>query len=147
MFGVADLGGYLRGTWRLERTLVDRATGERGRVRGSVEYVLDAGGALVQHESGELAWGGHRGPAYRVLRLEPTADPGVWRVLFDDGRPFHPLDLRRGAATVEHACGPDLYVGEFRIRSADVWTYCWSVTGPAKSLQLDSVLTREPRSG
>lgn len=145
MFAVSDLAAYLDGDWRIDRVLVDLASGCRGAFVGTVSFEREPGGILVQNETGELAWGAHRGPAYRRLRMHPTGDPGVLEVLFDDGRPFHFLDLRSGATAVEHPCGRDNYVGEFRVESAAAWSYRWTVTGPAKTFRLGSTLSRSDR--
>ncbi|MGH3423397.1 MAG: DUF6314 family protein [Nocardioidaceae bacterium] len=146
MLPVADLVAYLSGHWTIERSLLERTTGDRGTFRGTVEYEPADGGGLRQRERGELVWGGHRGPAYRCLWLRPLGGPGVLEVLFEDGRDFHVLDLRTGVATAEHACGRDVYAGEFEVESAAAWAYRWTVTGPHKSLLLSSRLTRPARA-
>jgi len=55
-------------------------------------------------------------------------------VRFDDGRPFHTLDLSTGRAEVEHDCAPDRYRGRYRINGEDRWTLAWQVRGPRKQM-------------
>lgn len=68
-------------------------------------------------------------------------------VFFDDGRPFHRLDLSAGMDNPEHPCSPDVYRGSFLVSGPDAWSYEWSVTGPAKDLLLTSELRRDPDAG
>lgn len=57
---------------------------------------------------------------------------------FDDGRPFHPLDLRAGRADVEHLCGSDTYRGTYVVAGAEAFSTRWRVTGPGRD---DAIVT------
>ena len=68
-------------------------------------------------------------------------------VRFDDGRPFHALDLSAGTCPVRHDCPPDVYDGAYRVLDADRFTVRWTVTGPRKDSVLETTFTREYRRG
>jgi len=137
---VADLRAFLGGAWHLERDLEDRRAATRGRLAGRAVFAPEGavpGAALRYREAGELAFAGHRGAFYRVY-LYRFPRPGRAEVAFDDGRPFHDLDLTRGAWAAVHRCGDDLYEGRFAATGADAWRAVWRVTGPRKDLVLTS---------
>ena len=122
------MSAELIGRWSVERRLLDRLTGTTGRFEGVATFTPDGRWS----EEGTLAFGAYRGPARRELRI---ADGMVW---FSDGRAFHPFDL---SAPVEHVCGEDRYVGEYRL-AADVLEVVWLVTGPHKDQRIESVYRR-----
>lgn len=133
---VTDPLAYLAGTWRVHRTMRDLAAGRDGSFQGLA--TIEAHGAgLLWREAGMVRMGGHEGPAGRVLRVVPAPEGG-WEVLFDDGRPFHPLDLRTGACDVVHLCGRDRYEGTYRALGAGAMSVAWRVRGPAKDLEMVS---------
>lgn len=139
---VDELGPFLLGSWRVTRTLHDLGSGAVGSFEGTAVFSRREDGMIGHREHGLLAWGGRGGEAERSWDLVATDDPGVWDVRFDDGRPFHRLDLRTGRWATEHRCAPDLYVGDFEVEAPDAWRYTWQVSGPRKSLELASRLTR-----
>jgi hypothetical protein len=100
-----------------------------------------APGELSWREEGELVSAAHRGPARRAMRIAPAG--ASWEVLFDDGRPFHPLDLSGGGCDVVHLCGADRYEGAFRMDGPDHLTVRWRVRGPAKDLEIVSDYRRQ----
>ena len=122
------MSAELIGRWSVERRLLDRLTGTTGRFEGVATFAPDGRWS----EEGTLAFGAYRGPARRELRI---ADGMVW---FSDGRAFHPFDL---SAPVEHVCGEDRYLGEYRL-AADVLEVVWLVTGPHKDQRIESVYRR-----
>ena len=122
------MSAELIGRWSVERRLLDRLTGTTGRFEGVATFTPDGRWS----EEGTLAFGAYRGPARRELRI---ADGMVW---FSDGRAFHPFDL---SAPVEHVCGEDRYLGEYRL-AADVLEVVWLVTGPHKDQRIESVYRR-----
>lgn len=139
--GVVDLGRFLRGAWRIERDIL-AAGRPAGRFTGSGRFEPDAeiAGRLRYVEHGTLQLGDHTGPASRDLGYVvsgPTA-----QVVFDDGRPFHDLDLRTGVHEVEHPCRADRYHGRFEVLSLDRWRHTWTVIGPAKDHRIVTVLRR-----
>jgi hypothetical protein len=137
---VPDPVPYLAGRWRLVRQITDLSTGLAGRFLGTAEF-RKFGDGLHYRESGELEFGGHRGPAWRELRYRRAGPTGL-RVEFDDGRFFHDLDLASGRCQVSHPCRADMYEGEFRVLGADRWRQDWQVTGPAKEQWLRTSFDR-----
>jgi hypothetical protein len=126
----ADLGAWFRGRWSVRRAI----NGDAGRFTGTAEFTRQDSGATRWHESGELTLGAHRGPAWRTLELGPGGDrDGPWLVRFDDGRPFHDLDLSAGLWEPEHLCGPDVYRGRYEVLGADRLRVTWQVTGPGRA--------------
>jgi uncharacterized protein DUF6314 len=87
-----------------------------------------------------VRFGDHEGPAARRLSIAPAGDG--WLVSFDDGRPFHALDLAGGACAVEHVCGDDRYAGEYRLIDAGTLAVRWRVTGPGKDLEITTTYRR-----
>ncbi len=138
---VADLRAYLAGSWRVERTLLNRSSGIRGRFDGTVLFESDDGG-LRQREHGTISWPTHTGPATREYLLRPTADPAALDIYFPDGRFFHTLNLSAGEWTTVHGCAPDTYNVTYRLLSASRLNYSWDVTGPNKDLLLSTSLFR-----
>jgi hypothetical protein len=138
-----DLAAFLLGTWRLEREIVDwSARAQSGHVTGWATFTPDAEapGLLRYVERGTVQLGSHRGPAVR--RLGYDVDGPRARVVFDDGRFFHDLDLRAGVWEVGHPCRADHYRGRFEVDGAHRWRQEWSVTGPHKHHRIRTVLER-----
>ncbi|MEU3780718.1 DUF6314 family protein [Streptomyces sp900129855] len=153
---VPDVLAYLAGSWRVQRSVRDRASGDEGRFDGiTVFSALEEGGpghdgllhkglphdglphnGLLHEESGTFVWLGVARPAERTLRFLPGPTAGTADVRFADGRPFHDLDLTSGRHIADHPCSADLYQGEFTALGADRWRTLWRVAGPAKDLLL-----------
>jgi len=140
--GILDLKAFLQGRWRLTRTLEDRRAGQRGRFDGQAVFA-PAGAGLVYRERGVLRLGAFTGPGERVYRYgfpgpgraprgAPGRAPGRAEIAFEDGRPFHDLDLSQGRWSVAHRCRDDLYRGSFEVEDHDRWTAVWHVSGPRK---------------
>ena len=127
-----DPAVYLPGTWTVKRSLDDAELGA-GRFEGTATFAPD-GELIVWRESGRLQLGGFDGPARRELQV--VLGHGVWEVRFADGRPFHRLELRSHAVAVEHLCGADRYLGEYRVEGPGAFTVSWRVEGPAKRQRL-----------
>ena len=130
--GTTDPIGFLEGRWRAERRLTDLETGAEGEFVGVAEFARDG----TWTETGRLRFGAYDGEARRTLRLVDGA------VEFEDGRPFHPLDLRTGACAVEHLCGEDRYAGEYRVVGPDELQVDWYVVGPRKRQLIETVYRR-----
>ena len=137
----ADPVRALAGAWSIERVVRDLAHGRDAAFSGLARIAPDDGGdGLTWAEEGRLVTEGHAGPARRTLRIVPAG--GGWEVLFEDGRPFHPLDLDGGDCTVVHLCGRDRYDGTYRMAGDDTLFVRWRVTGPAKDLDIRSEYRR-----
>lgn len=141
---VADLKSFLQGPWRVVRKMVDRRAGLSGRLDGVAAFE-PAGAGLVYRESGLLRLGGYEGRTARVYRYAFAA-PGRAEVTFEDGKPFHVLDLTGGAWSAIHRCRDDLYRGAFRATAPDAWEAVWQVTGPRKDHTLTTRYRRNPAS-
>ncbi|MBV1937565.1 hypothetical protein KUF83_13480 [Streptomyces sp. BV286] len=142
---VGDVLAYLAGTWRVERSVRDLASGASGIFGGTTVFEPpdDGGPGLVHRESGTFVWQGVARPAERTLRFLPGDGAGRADVRFADGRPFHGLDLSSGRHLTDHPCAADLYRGEFTVHDADRWRTVWRVGGPAKQLLLTTDYTRD----
>jgi hypothetical protein len=151
---VTNVLAYLAGSWRVERSVRDLASGAQGSFSGTTVFEplddeeLDDeesdGTGLLHHESGTFVWQDVARPAERTLRFLAD-DDGASRadVRFADGRPFHDLDLTSGHHVTDHPCAADLYRGEFTVHDADHWRTVWRVGGPAKDLLLTTDYTRD----
>lgn len=151
---VADPRTFLPGVWRIDRRLHDARARQDGVYVGTATFLLEGEG-LSWTERGELRLGDYVGSATRVMHVVPAAAaaaaarPGAaqrsaapWEVRFDDGRPFHPLDLRGGSCPVDHPCGEDHYSGWVRVEAEDLMVVSWRVVGPRKD---HTILTRYSR--
>lgn len=140
---VPDVLTYLTGSWRVERSVRDLASGETGHFTGTTDFSRSDGGGLLHFESGTFTWQGVPRPAERTLRFLPGPSPATADVRFADGRPFHDLDLTSGRHIADHPCSADLYRGEFTVHDRDHWRSVWRVGGPAKDLVLTTDYARE----
>lgn len=152
-YPVADLAGYLLGAWTASRTLEDRRAGVTGTFIGTLTFspvsetddvaCRDAGTPVLvtSQEEGTLTMPGLPAtPARRAHRWRITGADA--EVAFEDGRPFHRLDLGAGADEPDHWCAPDQYSGTFTAISPSEMEWVWRVTGPAKDLVLTTRLRR-----
>ncbi len=150
-----DLRGYLLGTWSVDRTLRDRATGSRGTFTGVVRFtpLADDGGARTDdgglrfHEEGTMVWTPasgtpFTGPASRDYLLRPAGTRDTLDMFFPDGRPFHRMGFGEQNSHDRHWCDPDTYRVTYTLVGPAEFRYCWDVTGPAKDHLIDSVLRR-----
>ncbi|MFF2246437.1 DUF6314 family protein [Arthrobacter sp. NPDC058130] len=142
-----DLRAYLRGSWSVDRTLLDRSTGTSGTFTGVVRFTdLDDGG-LMWREEGTVRWTSFSGapftgPASREYLLRTADTPDTLDVYFPDGRPFHRMGFAGQANRDVHWCDPDTYRVRYQVLGPDECGYRWDVTGPAKDQLLESVLHR-----
>ncbi|WP_328499486.1 DUF6314 family protein [Streptomyces sp. NBC_00414] len=143
---VSDVLAYLAGSWQVERSVRDLASGAAGAFSGTTVFERLDGSSrsegLLHRESGTFTWQGVARPAERTLRFLPGGAPGRADVRFADGRPFHDLDLTSGRYVADHPCSADLYRGEFTVYDVDRWRTVWRVGGPAKDLVLTTDYTR-----
>jgi hypothetical protein len=140
LFRVADLRAFLMGEWAIERSIVDRRTGQSGTFEGQGHFVAEDE-VLVYREEGCLALGAFETIASQVYRYRfPTLQRAA--VAFGDGRAFIELDLSGGSWAAEHRCAPDLYHGRFAALDADRWRAQWEITAPRKNQRLESLYTR-----
>ena len=159
---VFDLRAYLLGSWSVDRTLLDRATGTGGTFTGVLRYsgtdgpAVEIGtgadsprddGALSFHEEGTISWTPvhgkpFTGPASRDYLLRPADSPDVLEMYFPDGRPFHRMGFAEHSSHDQHWCEPDTYRVSYTMIGPDEFRYSWDVTGPAKDQLIETVLRR-----
>jgi hypothetical protein len=135
---LSDLAAFLGGEWAAHRVINDGTGGFAGTATFS-----PAGEHLHWCERGRLHLHGYAGEARRAYLIVPDGE--AWAVRFDDGRPFHGLDLRTGRAEAEHLCGPDTYRGVYEIVGDDRFTVTWTVTGPGRADTIATVYRRAAR--
>lgn len=138
---VPDLAGFLAGEWRMARRIWDRFSARSGWLSGIARFA-PAGRALEYLEEGILSVGGWSGPARRRYRFN-LQTPSVARVEFEDGRPFHHLDLSSGIAFVAHDCPPDRYRGRYVVDGPRQWRLGWIVLGPRKHMIISTRFSRQ----
>lgn len=140
---VANLSGYLQGSWRLSRRIVDRREGRLGRLGGAVVFRPDETGALQWEETGTLRLDDHEGPARQCLTVRfPEGPTGPGAVVRANGEAFFTLDLTEGVCEFVYACAPDRYFGRVCVHGRDFWTFRWIVQGPNKDQTIMSVHRR-----
>ncbi|WP_284985941.1 DUF6314 family protein [Arthrobacter sp. fls2-241-R2A-172] len=138
-----DLRAYLAGSWHVERTLLDRASGTRGTFTGVVRYTENPDGGLDYREDGTMHWPTHSGAAFREYLLKPGTSPERMDVFFPDGRPFHTMSFSEQGHEDEHWCDPDDYRVSYSYEGPDSFSFAWDVRGPAKDLLLESHVKRQ----
>jgi hypothetical protein len=141
-YPVADVAAFLRGTWVVDRDIIDSMNGAAGTFSGTAEFVPD-GDVWSWVEAGELQWAAqtHKAGRRLLVAVRPYV-PCVVDVAFDDGRFFHRADLSSGSDTFMHGCAPDTYSGSWTVDSADRFRLTWDVEGPAKQLTIRSTYCR-----
>lgn len=139
---VPELAAFLQGSWRVERTVLDRSRGLSGTFSGSIEF-QPAGGGLRYREAGTFSWSGSRAPATRDYFLQQTDDPARldWYFANSDGSPsyfFHAMNLRSGSWQADHPCAADFYRVDYSALNREQLVVIWDVTGPTKNHLLSS---------
>jgi hypothetical protein len=132
-----DLPAWLAGEWSVLRQIND----DSQAFIGTAHFTAGADRGLTWRETGRLRLHGFDGEARRSYLLVPAAP--AWQVCFDDGRPFHGLDLHDGHCDAVHVCGPDLYRGTYTVPDTDRLTVTWRVTGPGRD---DTIATEYRRA-
>ena len=139
---VTDVAAFLRGTWVIDRDVVDSLSGAAGTFNGTADFAPD-GDALAWVEAGELQLDTqtHKAGRRLLVAVRPSM-PCVVDVAFDDGRFFHRADLSSGDDTFVHGCAPDTYRGTWTVISPNRFQLTWDVEGPAKQMTIRSSYSR-----
>jgi hypothetical protein len=133
---------FLLGNWSIDRKIADRRHGTLPAFTGEAVVSRLGPGEARYDEWGTFTDGnGYRGRAQRTL-LYRTEGASSLRVCFADGRPFHDLELSRGACEVEHGCGADLYRIAFAVSDENTLLERWQVRGPLKDYDAETAWRR-----
>jgi hypothetical protein len=140
---VTDLRAFFEGSWRIVSEIDDRRAGARHEMRGTGTFAPAPGETSALVYDAEVVWA----PAGQTLTatrryLIAGIRGAAAEVRFDDGRPFHALDLSAGSCPVHHRCPPDVYAGAYRLLDTNRFTVHWTVTGPRKDSVLFTTFTR-----
>ena len=118
---MAVLSDALRGDWSVTRAI----NGEADVFVGTATFTVEQDG-LWWRERGRMRVGDYTGEAHRTYVIVDG------EVRFEDGRPFHPIDLAAARCEALHLCGPDTYRGVYEVLSAARFRVVWRVTGPGR---------------
>lgn len=119
--------GDFAGLWRLTRH-VAHDDGARASFEGRATLAPD--GAGLRHvERGRLSLPGRPPMTATRTYLWRPAPEGV-AVLFEDGRPFHVIDLSTPRPEAIHPCGADVYRVAYDLTAWPEWSAAWRVDGP-----------------
>jgi hypothetical protein len=131
---------YFTGGWTFSRQVEDRIADLTGAANG-IAMFEEQGDGLLWVETAELRITGRSFEASR--RMSITREGERWLVRFEDGRPFHYLDLSSGQVQMDHLCVADLYSGHLKIEPGPNrrFSTSWRVKGPAKDQTLSTEYT------
>ena len=133
------------GVWRITRRIDDALTGQSGLFTGQAVFEPNDE-AFTYRETGTLQLGAGQ-PMHAERRyLWRKSGQGV-EVFFDDGRPFHFIDLTQPNPTANHDCPPDWYEVEYDFADWPRWRAIWRVRGPRKDYRMTSEYRREDEAG
>ncbi len=124
------------GVWSIRREIA-QVDGACGVFSGKAE-ITNKGAQWLYVEQGTLTLGAHTGRAERTYIWVP--EENGFDVLFDDGRPFHPLRFEGGEAT--HWCDPDQYDVTYEFSLWPRWQAVWRVKGPRKDYEMRNAYSR-----
>jgi hypothetical protein len=158
------LHDYLRGDWRLTKSMDYVLGGKTGTFSGGASFApLQHKGhnaLLAYAEEGEMTLGSASFNSYKRLlwdfgggdcakvffddALEGREDPAM---VIEGARFFHDITFTPEGELVfsAHPCGPDVYRGEMSCHSPDAFTLRWVVTGPRKDGDIVSSFSRRDR--
>ncbi|MDA5093891.1 DUF6314 family protein [Aliiroseovarius sp. KMU-50] len=127
------------GRWLISRRIEDAKAGSSGSFDGVASFSPDGEGGFCYEEVGELRLpAGPNGPTamQATRRYLWKADPDGVRVLFEDGRDFHRINLAQDTATGFHHCPPDDYEVSYNFSRWPNWRATWQVRGPRKDYMM-----------
>ena len=129
------------GRWTIQREIIDDRANSRGRLEGYANFQMLDGWELptmLYEERGELSLGS-TGPIQAERRyLWQLHDNDSVHVLFEDGRPFHEINLSQTMPYATHFCDPDVYDVSYDLRDWPAWTCAWRVRGPRKDYRMET---------
>lgn len=135
MTGPIDPAAFWGAQWTIERRVTETA-GAVHHLTGTAQ--VDGAGLYSERGILQLAQGG-TSVAQRRYRWVRD-DTGI-EVFFEDGRPFHRIDLSGGAPGAQHWCDPDTYNVAYDFSHWPKWSATWQVTGPRKDYVMVTTYT------
>ena len=126
------------GAWVLEKRIV-HADGQKVEFRGSARFNPDGIGQVYE-ERGLMKMEGKRPMSAQRRYLWRQVDRGLIELFFEDGRPFHVIDLNAPQDT--HWCDPDTYKVKYTFDYWPEWIATWDVKGPEKGYKMVSTYRR-----
>lgn len=131
------------GSWRLTRSIDDRAGGVDRIFAGQAQLIRRADG-LRYFETGTWTssdWEGLTATRAYFWREEK----GRIAVDYEDGRPFHSFAVVPGGMSESgHDCAPDRYDVTYSFDLPERWTAEWRVSGPRKDYVSVTEYAAEP---
>ncbi|MGR3571365.1 DUF6314 family protein [Brevirhabdus sp.] len=130
-------------SWALHKRIEDHGAGTTATFEGRCLIAPHAPDPtyLALEETGRMFLPGQP-PLAGSRRYLWRADPaGRVEVAFDDGRPFHRIDLTQDAPSDTHRCDPDTYRVTYDFTSFPRWRAVWRVTGPRKNYTMSQTYT------
>ncbi len=138
----------LPGAWSVARTIADERMGA-GRFEGRALFKPQTETTLLYEETGELAIGAWRGPAYRQWLY--VCSPTVLAIFYPDGESLlHRFEFATGQSRAEHThlCGEDRYCAQLSLTGESEFALRYAVEGPSKRYTLHTAYARkEPGTG
>ena len=129
------------GRWHFDRHIEDRLAGHVLRGTGEAQFTSTGKGQMRYDETVLLEVPG-QGPMSGTRRYLWDARGHAIDIRFDDGRPFHAVDLEAAASKDTHRCDPDLYRVTYVFGTWPLWSARWEVTGPTKSYVMETAFRR-----
>ena len=129
------------GTWSLARE-VHHFDGLRGEMAGVLRIEGSGTDRAIYTEDGMLTLGGGD-PLRATRRYLWRAAPSAIDVSFEDGRPFHRIELSGTTPATVHLCDPDRYAVSYDFGQWPVWTAKWEVEGPNKGYMMHTTYRPE----
>ena len=131
------------GEWELTKEIQDYTGQSSGKFSGAARFTNHDDHTALYHEGGtlELTTGQSMRAERRYRWLQESN--GKVAVLFEDGRPFHLVDLNESSPSGHHFCDPDTYQVEYDFSDWPNWKSTWRVTGPRKDYIMHSEFRRK----
>lgn len=132
---------YFKGSWTLNRTIVDFKQNQQGTYTGQSTFKLDTSrkdltvDTLLYEESGYLEFSDYVDRSYQSYIYE-FPNKTISHVRFSDGRFFYQLGNQHNPCSIRHICGKDIYKGVYIFIDSNTFHIHWFVHGPRKNLEI-----------
>ena len=125
------------GTWEIHRDIEDRMSNQNGTLDGTA--TLSPGGfegGMIYRETGGLNLGEDSDTMEATRIYLWNAHPSGIAVFFQDGKPFHVIEMDRSMPDAQHHCAPDMYHVVYDFNKWPNWNVQWRVRGPRKDYRM-----------